>query len=73
MKTYNGHSSWNQWNALLWLGSDEQLENTMRQFKDASLSNTQIFKNLENLLVGSKTPDGATITSLALRAYIKGY
>lgn len=70
MNAYNGHRSWNQWNATLWLSNDENLEMILRVYKDKNFSDAKIFNQMKSL-IGDKTPDGATINAMALRTFIK--
>ncbi len=71
MKEYNGHRSWNAWNASMWISNDYDLEITKRQLKDEGMSDTRIIKEL-SYLVGTRTPDGAKFTQSTIRDFVKG-
>lgn len=74
MKSFNGHRSWNAWNASLWLSNNEVLDKMVNNYiniKEYSIN--KVFNILKDDLVNSKTPDGATITARALRTYIEEF
>jgi hypothetical protein len=72
MQTYNGHRSWNAWNVSLWINNDENLYNyacnTVKSVKGNIARAARImFQDLR----GSKTPDGAKYSLLAIREAIR--
>jgi hypothetical protein len=71
MKEYNGWSSWNEWNVVLWLSNDYGIEQMMRLWTDKGYSKVRINKALREDLLGTKTPDGALINKKGINSYIK--
>ena len=75
MKPCNGHRSWNAWNVALWIGNDEGLYNLalecLRFYKnDLDLAACMF---VEAVGLGSKTPDGAQYSHLAVKLALDGY
>lgn len=74
MGSYNGHKNWNHWNVSLWIGNDEGLYNTAREYvrrcrtKDDAA--TSMLEALHDAGV-THTPDGAPYSFSSIRAAMR--
>ena len=75
MKTYNGHKNWNHWSVSLWIGNDEGLYNTAKEYirRCRTLNEAAIaFLEALNECGITRTPDGAPYTKTSIRAALRG-
>lgn len=73
MKTYNGWSSWNEWNVVLWLSNDYGIEQMMRLWADKGYNKVRIVKALKEDLLGTRTPDGAVYNHKCIKSYVESW
>lgn len=73
MKSYNGWTSWNEWNCVLWLSNVYGIEQMMRLWSDKGYSKARIQEALREDLLGTKTPDGAVFNKKAIKSYVNSY
>jgi len=73
MAKYNGWSSWNEWNCVLWLSNDYGIEQMMRYWSNKGYTKLRIEKALREDLLGSRTPDGAVYNRKTIKSYVNNY
>lgn len=73
-KEYQGHRSWNAWNVALYIGNEEPLYRLAQACYARAKSPAHAARlfGRETGLVGTRTPDGAVYTKLAVKLALEG-
>lgn len=73
MNAYNGHRSWNHWNATLWMSIDVAIGEFITECVKAGHTDKDLIKMLYIMIGDSKTPDGAVINKRVITNYVHTY
>ena len=73
MKEYNGHRSWNRWNALLWLTSDVVVDSRLKKCFLAGKTKEETFNTMKYIYDGQRTRDGTIINTSAIKELVNDY
>ncbi len=71
MNTYNGYKSHSQWNQVLWLSNDYNVEMQLREYRDKGYSKTKTVNLFWSMFKGKKTGDGVKYNKSGVKSYVE--